>query len=400
MALYEYSAIDVDSASVSGTLVADTVRQARDTLRDRGLMITTIDAMGEGKIGRRKFGRRRGSQVEVVDFVRELATLLSAGIPLLSGLHTLIEQHRRPFKDIIQEIADQVAAGVSLADAMGRHCGWFDEFTTSIVAVGENTGSLDSALRRLADFKEKAHQLRSRVTTALLYPGVVCTVGLAVCIFLMTYVVPNLLGTLTQAGKELPVITKVVKAVSDFTIGWWWAMLAGIFAVVAGFAAVGRTEQGKRAIHSMLLRIPLVGDLIRKENTSRMAVVLASLLRSGLHFVEAIRITRRTLRNRVFQDALVDYEKAVAEGKDVAGALKQSGVFSPMVVQMLAVGQQAGELENMLDQLAVSYDQQISTATHRLTTVLEPLLIVLLAVVVGFVAFATILPILEAGNVL
>jgi type II secretory pathway component PulF len=163
---------------------------------------------------------------------------------------------------------------------------------------------------------------------------------------------------------------------------------------------VGRTEQGKRAIHSMLLRIPLVGDLIRKENTSRMAVVLASLLRSGLHFVEAIRITRRTLRNRVFQDALVDYEKAVAEGKDVAGALKQSGVFSPMVVQMLAVGQQAGELENMLDQLAVSYDQQISTATHRLTTVLEPLLIVLLAVVVGFVAFATILPILEAGNVL
>ena len=161
-----------------------------------------------------------------------------------------------------------------------------------------------------------------------------------------------------------------------------------------------KTDKGRLAADRLTLRLPVLGDLVRKENTSRMAVVLGALLRSGLQFVEALRITRQTVRNRVFQAALVDYESAVTAGRDVAGPLEASGVFSPMVVQMLAVGQQAGQLEEMLQQLADAYDRQVDTATQRLTALLEPLLIVLLAVIVGFIAFATILPILEASNVL
>jgi type II secretory pathway component PulF len=283
---------------------------------------------------------------------------------------------------------------------MGRRGDYFDELSVSIVAVGENTGSLDESLLRLAQYKEKTQNLRSRVTTALLYPAVVFCVGLAVMVFLMTYVVPNLLSSLQRADKDLPVITQWVSAASDLMVHWWWALAGGLVAVVVAIRLLAATPAGKGLLDRLVLRIPVLGDLARKENTSRLAVVLAALLRSGLSFVEALRVTKRTIRNSVFTRALDDYEQAVLAGGDVSGPLKASGVFSPMVVQMLAVGQQSGELEEMLDQLAEAYDQQVATAAARLTAVLEPLLIVLLAVMVGFIAMATILPILEASNVL
>jgi len=256
------------------------------------------------------------------------------------------------------------------------------------------------ALSRLADFKEKADQLRSRVTTAMVYPAVVCVIGLVASIFLMTYVVPNLLDTLIQAGGRLPAITRFVKAVSDLIIGWWWALSGGLAALIVGARLTLRTRAGRLAADRIVLRIPIVGDLIRKETTSRMAVVLAALLRSGLEFVRAIQITRRTMHNCVFKMAMDDYERAVTAGSDIAAPLEASGVFSPMVVQMLAVGQQSGQIEEMLEQLAASYSRQVDTATQRLTAMLEPILIVFLALLVGFIALATILPILEISNVL
>ncbi len=241
----------------------------------------------------------------------------------------------------------------------------FDELCVSIVQVGENTGSLEAALLRLADFKEKAHRLASRVTTALIYPAVVCVVGVAVSVFLMTYVVPNLLGALTQAGKELPAVTQAVKAASDAIRSWWWAMLLALGAAAAGARVLVRSEKGRLAADRFVLRVPVLGDLVRKENTSRMAVVLAALLRSGLPFVEALRVTRGTMRNRVFRRAMDEYETAVTAGADVAASLERTGVFSPMVVQMLAVGQKAGQLEDVLEQLADAYEQQVSVATTR-----------------------------------
>ena len=191
-----------------------------------------------------------------------------------------------------------------------------------------------------------------------------------------------------------------MKAASDFLLAWWWALLAGAGSGALGVRALLQHERVRFLTDRLLLRLPLLGALIRKENVSRLAVVLAALLRSGLQFVEALQITRRTIRNRVFRSALDDYETAVTAGRDVAGPLEESGVFGPMVVQMLAVGQQAGNLEDMLEQLAVAYDQQVDTAAQRLTALLEPFLIVLLAVFVGIIAMAMLLPILEASNVL
>jgi type II secretory pathway component PulF len=401
MAVFEYKAMDMDTSLVAGTIVADSPRQARDMLRDRGLTVTRVHATAEQagpSLGARRQGRR--SQVEVTGLVRELATLLTVGIPLLAALQTLSRQHRGNFRTVVQHLADQVAEGVALAEAMARQPLYFDTLCVSIVRVGENTGSLETSLKRLAQFRDKAQGLRNRVLTALVYPAAVCVIGLAASIFLMTYVVPSLLGALVQAGRTLPAMTQAVKAASDFLLDYWWALLAGVAALVVAAKAVLRTERGRRTADRIKLRIPVFGDLARKECTSRIAVVMAALLRSGLQFVDALHITRGTIRNCVFQQAIDEYEAAVSAGSDVAGPLESSGVFPPMVVHMLAVGQQSGELEEMLEQLAEAYDQEVALATRRLTALMEPLLIVLLAVLIGFIAIATLLPILEASNVL
>ncbi len=401
MAVFEYKAIDMDASDLGGTIVADSPRQARDILRDRGLTVTEVRNMQTaGKANFAGRSRARRGRGETITFIRDLSTLIKAGIPLLPALNTLSAQHSRHFKAVVQDLADQVAAGLSLADAMNRHSGYFDELCVSIVRVGENTGHLDESLKKLADFKEKAHRLRSRVTTALIYPAIVAIFGVTVSIFLMTFAVPKVLGTLVQAGKELPVITRIVMASSDILIGWWWAIILVVACMVLAIKAVLRSSRGRMAADRLILRVPVIGELIRKENTSRMAIVMGSLLSSGLEFIEAIRITQRTMRNSVFRKAMDDYEAAITAGSDVAAPLAASGVFRPMVVQMLAVGQESGQLEEMLQQLAETYDQEVATATQRLTAVMEPLLIVILAILVGFIAFATILPILEVSNVL
>ncbi len=400
MAVFAYKAMDGSSAAVNGTIVADTARQARDLLRQRGLVITEVRKPAWQ--GRKWFSVGHGmkAQSEVVGFVRELATLLTAGIPLLSALQTLQGQHSPGFTLVLQFLSDRIAAGEGLAQAMRQQSDYFDELCVSIVQVGENTGSLEVALRRLADFKDKSVRLKSKVTTAMVYPTVVLVLGVSVSIFLMTHVVPNLLATLIQAGKPLPTVTRFVKACSDLILNWWWLLLILFGLAVAGVRTLLAKEKGRVFVDRKLLKVPVLGDLIRKENTCRVAVVLAALLRSGLPFIQALQITRRTITNRVFQSCLEGYESAVAAGSDVSKPLAESQVFSPMVVQMLAVGQESGQLEEMLEQLAASQDQEVQVATARLTALLEPLLIVLLAVLVGFIAFATILPILEAGNVL
>ena len=399
MAVFEYKAM-LNGLPRGGTVTADTPRQARDLLRDQGLLLLDIKAT-RASSSRPALRRRRGhQQQDLIVFLRELGTLLAVGTPLLAALETLSQQRGRRAKLMIEQLADGVSGGQSLADAMAAQPEWFDDIAVSLTRVGESTGQLEHALKNLAAFREKQSRLRNRLTTALLYPAIVFMIGTGIAMFLMTYVVPILLGTLTQSGKELPALTAGVKGVSDFLLGWWWTLLAGVAVLAAAGKAFAATPGGGRWLHRGVLGLPVVGDLVRKENTSRMAVVLASLLRSGVEFVEAVRITRRTLRNKIFQEALVAYEKAVIAGSDIAGPLRSSKVFRPMVVHMLAVGQQSGQLEEMLEQLAAIYDEEVATASQRLTTVLEPLFIVLVAIMVGTIALATILPILEASNVL
>ena len=401
MALFDYRAMDDSGAAVAGTIVAETPRQARDQLRRQGLSIEHVTAVGNQRMPwLAVLPWRRRSSVAVVTVIRELSTLLAVGVTLADALQTLADQHTGPTHASLLLLRDRVAAGESLAEAMRQQADVFDPLSISMVEVGQNVGTLDEVLERLAQFKERSRRLRSRISTALLYPLIVLGTGVGVAIFLMTFVVPRLLMTLTEAGVTLPLATRVVKGASDLLLGYWSLLIviAGVLVLATGAAL--RSERGRIAWHRLQLRLPLIGPMVRKQEIMRIAVVMSTLLHSGVVFLTALRIAQATTRNVIMRQALERCEHAVHAGTDIAAALQATGAFPPMVIQIFSVGQHSGRLEQMLERLAEDYDQQLQTASQRLTSVLEPILILILAVLVGLIAFATMMPILEAGNVL
>ncbi len=403
MPVYAYTAspaANTSSSPVRGTIVADSPRQARDQLRAQGLSIRDVAEQAAARASWRDRYLVGRQVAKVTGLLQEMATLLAAGIPLMDALETITRQHTGRFHQSILLLRDHVAAGGSLADAMALQPMLFDELARNIVEVGENAGTLDTALSRLVEYRRKTAGLKNRVASALMYPSIVLAAGLGVSVFLMTYVVPNLLGVLAASGKDLPLATVAVKAISDALLGWWWAILMVAAVVAGGMTALLRSERGQMAWHRLQLRIPLLGDLVRKQAIARMSMVMATLLKSDLPFVQAVRIAQRTVHNRVLRGALEACEQAVVGGRDISVALEHTGAFPPLVIQVFAVGQASGRLEDMLEDLAADYDTQVEISTNRLTTLLEPLMMILLAIVVGFIAFATILPILEAGDVL
>jgi type II secretory pathway component PulF len=384
--------------AVNGTLTADTPRQARDLLRQQGLTVEQLNPVKASK-SRHWNGRKRDSH-KVTSFTRELSTLLGVGTPLAEALQTISTQYRGSFRATLLILREQVSAGSSLARAMAEQPFVFDELCVHLVEVGEDTGSLETALSRLAQFRERREQLRGKLSTALLYPCIVLATAVAVSIFLMTYVVPNILQPLIEDGRPLPLPTRIVKASSDFLVSWGW-LLALTAAIGAGlWVAILKTKKGKWYWDTLLLRLPMIGSLVRKAAMVRIAVVIETLLQSGVVFVSAIEVARKSTRNVVLQDALKRCEVAVSAGRDIAPALEQSEAFPPLVVQVFSVGQESGRLEEMLRRLARDYDEQVATAAQRLTALLEPILIILLATIVATIALATMLPILEAGDVL
>jgi type II secretory pathway component PulF len=403
MAVFTYKAIDPTRDDVTGTIAADTPRQARDLLRDRGLIVRDIADYAVAPASRharslRSIRPRRGARQQTTTFIRELATLLGVGVPLLEALQTIARQHPARLRNGIMLLRDRVAAGASLAAAMGEQPRIFDELCVNLTEVGEDAGTLDTSLERLAEFCERSDQLRNRVGTALIYPAIVSLLAVFSSVFLMTFVVPKILEPLVEQGLPLPLPTRIVKGTSDFLLDWWWLIATAFALVIAACTILLRSERGRRAWDRAVLRLPLLGDLVRKQAIVTIAVVLGTLLRSGIVFVRALQIAQRTTGNRVLRDALSRCEIAITAGGDIGDALEQTRAFPPMVVQIFALGQQSGRLEEMLDRLAVAYEQQVNTAAQRLAAVLEPLLIVLLALLVLFIVLATVLPILEVGN--
>jgi len=291
-------------------------------------------------------------------------------------------------------------AGSGLAEAMREQPSVYDSLCVQMVEVGENSGTLDVVLEQVASFSERAVQFKDRVTSALLYPAIVLMMSVGVGMFLMTVVVPMLLDNLLDAGRPLPWPTRVLKSMSDTVCvhGWWIALLIASAAI--GLVPILRTERGRLLWHRLLLRIPLLGGMAQKQEIARIAMIIATLMKSGIVFLQALETAARTTKNIVISRALLSGRDTVMAGRDIGDALAPTGVFPPMVIQIFAVGQQSGRLEEMLDRLSQAYERQVNSLATRLAAVLEPVLIIFLSVFVGFILFATILPILEAGNVL
>lgn len=341
----------------------------------------------------------RISQANLSSSIRELSTLLGVGIPLLEGLDVLIKQYTGALSRSFLSLRDRVAGGASLSQAMGEQPAVYDMLTLNMVEVGERAGNLDVVLSQLADFKEKSLELKDRVLTAMMYPAFVLTAAIGVTLFLMTVVVPTLLENLTEAGRALPWPTRVLKGLSDLLTQYGlWVGLA-VLGTVLAITAWQRTARGTILRHFWILRIPVLGDMARKQAISRIALVISVLLRSGIEFLRSLEVAGRSAHNRILEGALEQAGREIQAGQEIGAALERTKVFPPVVVQVFAVGQQTGRLEEMLERLAIDYDRQVASSSARLAAILEPALILVLAVIVGFILFATMLPILEAGNV-
>ncbi|MDR1480185.1 MAG: type II secretion system F family protein [Planctomycetaceae bacterium] len=400
MPVFLYKAVDVHGGSFAGTLSSNSPYEARAELRERGLRILSIaeQTTSRTKISISTTPGRYSKRFAGV--MNELATLLSTGIPLLEAMRSVAHRQPRLIHVTIMQLCDRVSSGASLTEAMQEQPEMFDLLCISMTEIGENSGTLDATLRHWAEYKEKSLQFRDRVATALTYPIFVLLTGITVTIFLMTFVLPMLLESLIDSGKPLPLPTKIAKLMSDLFTQYGIELGIGFVLVIFVFVLLIRTERGGWLWNVFLLKLPMFGLLARKQAVSRIAFLIATLTKSGVPFLQALELTAKSSENRVIRKALFDAADAVRSGCDIAPAMQQTDVFPMSVIQIFSVGQESGRLDEMLDLLATDYDRQVSKTTERLAAIIEPVLILVLAVFVGFILFATILPILEAGNVL
>lgn len=402
MAVYTYRAINARRERVQGTISSESPRQAREQLRDGGLIVQKV--VEHRKQPRKKLGWSfiplPRDTATTTSSIRELSTLLAVGVPLLESLDTLVAQHRGRYRTCLLLLRESVASGGGLATAMAQQPQVFDALSIQMAEVGENSGTLDVVLGKLAEFKQRALELKDRVVSALLYPAIVLSVAVGVSVFLMTVVVPGLLENLIESGRTLPWPTRILKTCSDILLAHGgWLLLAGIAAALAVTTSF-RTERGKRIWNHALLRIPLIGTMSQKQELAKTSLIISTLMNSGIEFLQALEIAKRTTSSPLLRDALQRCEQQVGAGQDIGEALAESSYIPPMVVHIFTVGQTSGQLEQMLERLSEDYDRQVASMAGRLSSVLEPILILVLAVFVGFILFATMLPILEAGNVL
>jgi type IV pilus assembly protein PilC len=332
----------------------------------------------------------------VVVFCRVFSTMISAGLPLIQCLDLLAQQEsNKAFAKIIREIKEDIEGGTSLTDALKKYPKIFDELFTNLIAAGEAGGVLDVVLDRLSNYMEKAMKLKSRVKGAMVYPASILLISLGVVALLLIKVIPVFRGMFESMGGELPPLTAVMIAASDFAQSYWWIILGILVLIYIIYNRVYKIEKGRWAIDSLLLKMPLFGELLKKVAVAKFSRTLATMLSSGVSILEGLSIVSKTSGNVVVEDALLKTRQSISGGESIAGPLESSGLFPPMVVQMIAVGEATGALDSMLSKIADFYDDEVDAAVSAMMTLMEPLMIVFLGGIVGTMIVAMYLPIFK-----
>lgn len=395
MPTYGYQAYDDRGTMVSGVLTADTPAAGRRSLSNKGLRLLDF-ALVESKGGRRLrlIGARRRREL-VAEFARQLSMLIRAGVSLTDGLGVLLKQKQGEFTNALREVRERVSAGIPFSDALEGQPAWFNNVFCEAVRVGQRSGSMERALLEVAEYMRGREAIRTRIFAAMAYPAILSVLGLGVVHFLMTYVVPQLLTVLESTGGSLPQTTLFLKGLSDALVGHWVFILAVVASGMLVVWSALHWEPIRLRLLAMQLKLPVIGSLMQKAVVTQFAQTMSILLRSGVTFLEAVRALRSTSGNLVLAKELAAVEQAVERGGDIAASLKDSLIFPPLAVHVINVGQNAGELTEVLTQLKEGYEKEVDLAIGRATAVLEPLLIVILSVIIGFIVFATMMPILE-----
>jgi type IV pilus assembly protein PilC len=419
MPRYTYVALDARGQESTGLVDASSTNEAIGQLRQAGYFPTNVYEEGkggsaDGKAARRAAKPARAERVAgsknivlfqrksvkpkiLMIFTRQLATLIDAGLPLLRSLNVLAKQERDSvLKNTINKLADSVQGGSTFSEGLAQHPRLFNDLYVNMVRAGELGGVLELVLTRLAEFQEKAQKVKNKVVAAMVYPIIVLLLALVIMTFLMIFIVPkfetifhDMLG-----DKPLPVITVFVIGVSDFMQNHWAILLGLSVGAIAGYKFTARTRAGRAVLDRIKLRAPLFGDLIRKTSISRFSRTLGTLVTSGVPILQALNITRETAGNTVIARAISQVHDSVKEGESIVLPLEASGAFPPMVVSMIDVGEETGQLPEMLLKIAEVYDDEVDNSVAALTSLLEPIMIVLLALIVGTIVIALFMPLI------
>lgn len=403
MPIFEYKAIDSANKVKRGIIDADTARDARQRLKKDSLFVTDIKESRKkrksavaikGVTGVDAPNKLRLEQIGAV--TRQMASLLQAGIPLAEALRMIIEQAPdKKIESTFRDIREKVTQGMTLGDAVLQHPAYFTPLYSNMVKAGESSGALDKVLVRLSQFLQAQTRLKNKVGAALIYPSIMVIVGVIVVAILMVAVVPRVTQLIKGRGQDLPLPTQILISTSDFLVNQWLTVIVALLLLTIGFQLFINSDKGRLVWDRFKLRVPVFGDLMRKQAMARFSITLATLLRSGVPALQAINVTKNVLDNKVLKNALQEVHDRVVEGTDLATPMKMSGAFPPTVSYMVGVGEQAGNLEEMLERISASYDEEVELATQKLTSVLEPLIIVALAVVVAGIVVAIVMPLLQ-----
>jgi general secretion pathway protein F len=402
MPTFRYKAYSATGSSVSGTVEADSERQAMQQLKGKGLLPREVVEEGGAASRSGTFSFRRGVPTDELSlFTRRLATLVASSVPLFEAMGSLCEQEESGLlRQALVRVKERIAEGASLSRAMAAEPDIFGESYVSMVAAGEAGGALDAVLERLADFLEEQEQVRSKVTSALVYPILMVFVGSGVMMFLLTVVIPRIVTIFEDSKTSLPLITIIVLKVSHFLQGYWWIPTALIIASVPLYRKAMKRDDLRLKRDTLLLRLPLFGGMLQRLILSRFARVLGLLLTSGVPIMKALEITGEVLVNRVYRSYLLEVMEEVAQGGSLSGSLKKSPLFPPLLVHLAGVGEKSGNLEEMLVKAGVAYEREFSARLTRLMGLMEPLMVLAMGVAVGIIVIAVLLPIFELNQLI
>jgi len=397
MPIFKYIAKELAGKTVNGVLEYSDKSLLIEALRKKDLIIISIE-----ETAKRKPVYAGGSVKleEVVIFSRQLATMVDSGIPLVQALDILCEQIEKPvFKSILSKIKDDIETGSSLSDALARHPAVFSTLYVNMVRAGESSGALDDILDRLASYLEKTNTLQRKVKSSLVYPVVVITMAMLITLVMLLKVIPTFKGIFSMLGGELPLPTRILIFVSDTIRQMFIYVASGIAVTVFALKKYARTPQGKENFDRMLLSMPVLGPLFRKVAVAKFTRTFATLVKSGVPILVSLEIVGKTSGNAVIEKAVDSVRSGIKEGENIADPLAKSGAFPPMVVRMIKVGEQTGELEKMLTKIADFYEDQVDAAVSGLTSLIEPLIIGFLGIVIGGIVIAMFLPVFKLTEI-
>lgn len=396
MPVFEYRVRDRSGKVLKSQMEAETANQVRDALRAKNLMIVEIKAPKSGLNADIKIpflDNRPPNLKQVAIFSKQLATLINAGVPLVQSLAILQKQiEHKGFQTVVKNMRTDVESGTPLSDAIVKYPKIFNRLYVNLVRAGETSGTLDSVLERIADFQEKELVLRGKIKSALTYPVIVLVFAILITYFLLTTIVPQFGSILAQLNAPLPVITRILMAVSDFLQNSGLLIITAATAVTLAYRAYYKTPRGRFVIDDIKLRLPILGNLTQKSAIASFARTFGLLISSGVNIIESLEITKGTAGNAIVEESIENAKNVVMVGEQMSSSLATSKVFPPMVVSMISIGEETGSLDNMLGKVGDFYDREVDEAVDSMTAAIEPIMIVFLGAIVGMIVAGMFLP--------